>query len=813
MKNEHRLVESIQSRDDDHVSETVSELATHYEKRQRHTKQAEQNATIRKLLEQARKALAGASDHEVDELLHAAHWLIRDHDDLGSVLRPGYDDLSGRAKTLFQDHRALRDKGLPPDSPKHELVTLLEVAEALELIYSAGDMTWYEPVRFSRIDPAPGKASTPGPLTPIGRIRIGADEPIGPGDRRPVIEHKSCEHVLTVALPRQGKDSTNVSLCANLKEEHQYKWISLWDDGRDETNMIAIPNDEEPIQENLEEMGQEPTAYDTQVYVPAMSGLPRELPGNFEPFTIGVDDLTGKLILRLGGFTADRNTINRVEQALKEAKQASTDQVAVLVDRLEKYAENVEATVTIRQLADDDFDREDADGDVEVREDDHGATEIRYQMDADDVLRECAQTVLHLAGEGLLADSDASTNLDMAEVVRRNDRVATLNCNYLEDRNEPLKYVIANLWLRLLLRVRDEDKSLPRVALEVRELKQIAPSKMTLVPYPDEARPLRQTLYEIATQGGSRRIMMAGSTQKLNDVAKPVRSNMPYKIFLKLDNGLIYDMDDEMHFPRALKEQLKGFDPGQGALKVDENFYWPIWWRGAPCGLGDGDVPFERRYGQALGYRVRSHTDDRWRSAFNDCEWWCDVDGTAYPTDEPPEVDRWYLTSRDVPACVRPETLDEESVYRFSQWRQEYPVVNDLRFQPTAVAGESREMRLERLERAKERRMAEVMAGGAATAQTDGGGEDYRLPAAIRDWIDYGDEKRQRLLECLTEIDQNEITSRRSLSEFTGIPDSTLADWMVDDGPLGRCIEKVDRVYAVTALGEKAMGFPWDELE
>ncbi|ELY68933.1 zinc ribbon-containing protein [Natrinema versiforme] len=806
-----RPVADIQADDDGQVDESLSQLRESYERRQEHSERAEQDAKIRKLLEQARKALAGASDHDLEELLRAAHWLVRDHSELATVLRPDYDGLSPGLKSRFRDHMATRDRGDQPPSPADELEALFQVALELEVVYSVEDTSWYEPVRFSKIDPAPGKASTSGQVTPVGRIRIGADEPIGPGDRLPIIEHKSCEHVLSVALPRQGKDSTNVSICANLKEDHQYKWISLWDDGRDETNMISIPNDEEPIRANLEEMNQEPRAYDTQVYVPAMGGLPSELPGNFEPFTIGVDDLTGKLILQLGGFDADRNTINRVEQALAEAKTAKGDEVAVLVDRLETYAEEVEATVTIRHLADDDMNTDDLDDGEELITDD-GATEIRYEMDADKVLKECAQTVLHLAGEGLLANSDAETNLDMAEMVRRNDRVAALNCNYLEDRNEPLKYIITNLWLRLLLRVRDEDKSLPRVALEVRELKQIAPSKMTIVDYATEVRPLRQTLYEIATQGGSRRILMVGSTQKLNDVAKPVRSNMPYKVFLKLDNGLIKQMDDEMQFPYSLKEQLKGFDPGQGALKVDENFYWPIWWRGAPCGLGDGDVPFENRFGRAYGYRVRDHESERWRGEAGDAvAWWVDADGEIHETDDAPPVKTWYLLSTDFADGVDRESIDRETVKRFAERRQEYPVPNDLTFQRTSVAYESREMRLEELERAKERQMAELMGGGAQTAKTDGG-EELRLPAALRPWLECSDKKRRRMLHCLSEIEQNEISSQATLSDYSGINESTLANYLSDEDDLKRCVKKPNGSYQLTETGEKALNLPWDDF-
>lgn len=770
----------------------------------------EVEAYVRKLHREVENAIAGTedTDRHPEALLEELHLYLWHDPGWPNVTHTDGPPSPATAYQFNQIHdRFMQGADISPDL-WYEV--LADVAKGLGYYHSLEDLTRYEPVRFSKIDPAPGKASTSGEVTPIGRIRIGADEPIGPGDRSPIIEHKSCEHILSVALPRQGKDSTNVSLCANLKEDHNYKWISLWDDGRDETNMIGIPNDEEPIRENLDDMGQEPKGFDTRVYVPAMSGLPSELPGNFEPFTIGVGDLTGKLILQLGGFGADRNTINRVEQALKDATNAKGDEVAVLVDRLEKYAEQVEATVTIRRLVDDDMGDEDVGEDAELGEDEHGATEIRYEMDADDVLHECAQTVLHLAAEGLLANSDADTNLDMAEMVRRNDRVATLNCNYLEDRNEPLKYVITNLWLRLLLRVRDEDKSLPRVALEVRELKQIAPSTMKIVDYSDEVRPLRQTLYEIATQGGSRRILMVGSTQKLNDVAKPVRSNMPYKIFLKLDNGLIRTMDDEMQFPYELKEQLKGFNQGQGALKADENFFWPIWWRGAPCGLGDGDVPFERRYGQAYGYRVRAYDRDRWRPQEEALEWWADSDGEVHEPDDPPEIDEWFLLSTDFPGCVGRESIDGETVKRFAERRQEYAVPNDLTFQRTSVAYESREMRLEDIERAKERQMAELFSGGQ-TATTDGG-EELRLPAALRPWLNCSKQVLEKLTRCLVEIDGRTITSQSELSDYTGIPEGTISVYLSDAERLEACYQRTDSGYELTQIGETALEVDWSEV-
>jgi len=59
----------------------------------------------------------------------------------------------------------------------------------------------------------------------------------------------------------------------------------------------------------------------------------------------------------------------------------------------------------------------------------------------------------------------------MDAVFRDQERVAVLNCNFLKPRNESLKYIVLNMWLRLIFRKRDENSGFPRALLEIRELK------------------------------------------------------------------------------------------------------------------------------------------------------------------------------------------------------------------------------------------------------------------------------------------------------------------------------------------------------
>jgi len=111
-----------------------------------------------------------------------------------------------------------------------------------------------------------------------------------------------------------------------------------------------------------------------------------------------------------------------------------------------------------------------------------------------------------LAGEGLIAGPNAETNLDMDAVFRDQERVAVLNCNFLKPRNESLKYIVLNMWLRLIFRKRDENSRLPGAPRNPRA-KDIAPSVIGNAQYKQEVKALQATVYEIATRGGSRRIM------------------------------------------------------------------------------------------------------------------------------------------------------------------------------------------------------------------------------------------------------------------------------------------------------------------
>jgi len=189
-----------------------------------------------------------------------------------------------------------------------------------------------------------------------------------------------------------------------MMDEHNYKWFSCLDDGRNETPMTAIPNDEPPILENLEKFDQRPKAYKSRVYVPNTEGAPGVLPSNYKRFTISIEDLTPRLILRLANVnTGDSNTLRRVGQALKNTVE---DGKASRTSRsyYRSTPGEVQATITVKELEQDEFVEmedgtrrvADADEVEEAASENEHVRQVTYEMEADKALEKAAESLIML---------------------------------------------------------------------------------------------------------------------------------------------------------------------------------------------------------------------------------------------------------------------------------------------------------------------------------------------------------------------------------------------------------------------------------
>lgn len=779
--------ESIQTTDHtDTATAATNQIAKRVERR-RYQESLEVEARVRTLLDKAENAIVGDLDREPGSLLTLVFWYLWHDPDRREVLATSDGRLDQETKRQFLRLHRLRDRGRRLTPAQREYEVLVDVAKGLGYLTAVTDKTSYAPVSLEVLE-ATGASSVVDEETvsPVGRIRAPKDSTIPLEQRAAEIPHHSCDHILTVALPRQGKDSTNARICGNLKDEHGYKWVSILDDGRNELPMVAVPNDEDPIRESLERLGQSPKAYETEVFVPAMPGLPDRLPGNHVPFTIGVDDLTPELVLRLAGITSiNANTERRIRTALDKTL-AGGGSVERLCDRLQEMSGEMEATIQVTELADDD-------SDDTVRE-------ISYEMEEDKALREASNALAQFAGDGLIEDKGADTNLDMADVLSRQEAVAVLNCNFLEEGNEALRFTIMDLWMQLIWRARDQNSRLPRVALEVRELKNIAPSKLTDTKYSSEAKATRQTLFKIASQGGSRRVLLVGSTQKINDVYKAIRSNMATKIILRNDDEGVNTLADNYHFSQEQRRQIKNFKKGQGMILEPGARHWPVQFAGARCGLGDGDRDWLDRYGLAWGARVRESPHDKWQSRHSP-DWWVETNALEVVEDEIPDPGEWFLLDEDFPDGVGPADVDRDLVDDVLVERREFQIPSELSLRDVStIAGERTEI-LRDLDEAQADELEENFA-------------EFDVPKTLRPWARTTAEKRERMLSLLEAIRDGSHKTQASISRQIAIAPGTVGTYLSDNDALATAAVKDGEsgVWSLTPIGEEALSIPWHDV-
>ncbi|WP_226043401.1 hypothetical protein [Natrinema sp. DC36] len=764
--------------------------------RKRHKETLNTEAHVRDLHRQAEAAIVDGEDTErtAEQILEELHLYLWHDPGWPSVMHSEGPPTPASGFQFRQIHRQFQNGQDTNVSLWYEVLT--GVAKGLGYVNSGIDRTQRAPVYLEKLDPKEvPHAPDIDEVTPIGWRRIGADDPVDPEEKEVVIPHDDCDHILAIAKPREGKDSTLTSIGMNLWREHGYKYVSIHDDGRMETPMLAIPADEQAIKDSLERFNQQPRPMDAEVYVPRMEGTPDILPSNFVPFTLGIDMLTPKDILRLAGVTdSDPSLELRIKEALKITLDRS-GQVDELINLLFDFAEGLEATIEWTEEQD-----RHADSGVETYQ-------ASFSLNAEKAVKKAAQRLARLAGEGFIASPEAATNIDFHDLLEENDKAAVLCCNFI-DASDGFKYTIMDLWLQKIMSARDKWPRLPRVCLEVRELKNLAPSQIQHARYRDQKRALQQTFRIITSQGGSRRVLLLGSTQKFNDVLKSVRNNMDTKIFLRQSQEQVPELDKMMNFNDELFGQLLTFDTGQGMIHTDGEPYWPIRWRGSPCGLGLGDQVWRDRYGSAWGARVRQTGDDPFADG-DDAEWWVDVvAGDVLPASKNPAVGAWYLLPSDFPEPVAsigdPEDVVDAISERLIDWvlrqRREYDIPADLSLRPVGAGDRQQDITLEQI--------------GQETTYEDIASR-HNVPRTISDWLRKDAKLRQTFITVCELVAENEFRSYDQIHAALNADfgQSALRHHASNESGLKSCLEKEGQLWTLTPVGKQVLEIDWGIVE
>jgi len=106
--------------------------------------------------------------------------------------------------------------------------------------------------------------------------------------------------------------------------------------------------------------------------------------------------------------------------------------------------------------------------------------------------------------------------------------------------------------------------------------------------------------------------------------------------------------------------------------------HWPVEFRPAPCGLGDGDTHWLDRYAWAWGARVRPRDNE-----YSELKWWVSLPDATVHEQGIPDVGEWFLTPIDFPEGTTPEDVDRTLVDDALEASRADGVHSDLSLTPT----------------------------------------------------------------------------------------------------------------------------------
>jgi len=302
-------------------------------------------------------------------------------------------------------------------------------------------------------------------------------------------------------------------------------------------------------------------------------------------------------------------------------------------------------------------------------------------------------------------------------------------------------------------------------------------------------------------------------------VYKPVRTNMPVKILLKLGEEEIMSLDRSYNFSPEQIQQLKDFKVGQGML-MEEEPHWPIQWRGARCGLGLGDGKWKDRYAEAWGARVIDSFDKQqsWLNEYGDRDYYINArTGRIKPVDREaeqlPDLGEWFVFPSDIFAHVPttftladlepPDKIDRRLVETALEGRRDVPIPSDLSLQ-RVDRKTHRSLSFESGEEADKKERRQILNQNDVPKPLEG-----LIGANVK-------QTRQNMLTVIEEIDKagdGDLNSMADLAEVSGIPKGTIGRWRTRRKDFPQMLDKKDGEWVLTATGRRALKIEWAKLD
>lgn len=206
---------------------------------------------------------------------------------------------------------------------------------------------------------------------------------------------KATGHSLAVGNPGYGKTTCDRKEVELRRDQQKHKILCVYDAGRMDMALFMFPSNapfwKKPKYDKGKIIG--PKAYKTELLYPNTKHVPDKLPKNGKLFTIPVKDLNEEDISALTGsssFESIKDILNSMENDLKDYT-TPTDYLNTLSNKLKKS--------------------QDQDG---IKVSHYGAKSMKGKV------------FQPLINEGILSSSNASTALDLREILKDKETITTL---------------------------------------------------------------------------------------------------------------------------------------------------------------------------------------------------------------------------------------------------------------------------------------------------------------------------------------------------------------------------------------------------
>jgi ribosome assembly protein YihI (activator of Der GTPase) len=257
---------------------------------------------------------------------------------------------------------------------------------------------------------------------------------------------------------------------------------------------------------------------------------------------------------------------------------------------------------------------------------------------------------------------------------------------------------------------------------------------------------------------------------------------MPIKILLQLGPEKISTLENAGYsFSHTQKDQLQSFPTGWGMILSHGEWWWPIQWCGAHCGLGIGDIPWRDRYGRTAGFRVASRSTTE-KPFYN-------VDGDLVG-DRSPDIGEWYLSPMDVLAAGGfEEALDT---------RRKDTVESDLALEAVNIDA-TRNLELLSKQDHRQRLLQRIR-------------DQHEFPQELEGWLDYDLDRVDDLLDVLRAVERGYPSSYADIANLLDTSKGSISNhFNKGSEPLRGVVVKRGEFYELSQAGRKAMAFPWRE--